>query len=84
MELPPTTSPTLNRNSHTPRQAPPHWRLPHMLTSLTSLFYKSQAWPRVCAAPSFPSQLGCLSLPWNLALGRETFLVSFLCERRFS
>jgi hypothetical protein len=56
----------------------------HALTSLTSLFYKSHAWPRVCAVPSFPGQPGGLRLPLNFAAGRETFLVSFLCEWHFS
>jgi hypothetical protein len=65
--------------------APPLPETPaHALTSVTSPFYKSHASPRVWAAPSFPGQPGSLSLPLNFALGRETFLVSFLCEWRFS
>jgi hypothetical protein len=56
----------------------------HTLTSSSSIFYKSHAWPWVCAAPSFPGQPGSLGLPLNFALGRETFLLSFLCERCFS
>jgi hypothetical protein len=55
----------------------------HVLTSLTPPFYKSHASPRVWAAPSFPGQPGNLGLKLNFALGCETFLVSFLCERRF-
>jgi hypothetical protein len=62
----PITAPHLNRNSHAPRQAPPLLETPsHALTSLTSLFYKSHAWPRVWAAPSFPSQPGSSGLPLN-------------------
>jgi hypothetical protein len=81
MEPFPVTAPTLNRNSLTPRQAPPLLETPtHALTSLTSLFYKSHTWPRVWAAPSFPSQPGSSGLPLNFALGCETFLMSFLCE----
>jgi hypothetical protein len=84
LEKLPRTAPSLTEIP-TLRQAPP---LPettlHVLTSLTSPFYKSHAWPRICAVPSFPRQPGSSSLPLNLALGRETFLVVFLCERCFS
>jgi hypothetical protein len=73
---------SLRQATSTPMAAPPLTETPrHALTSSSSLFYKSHAYPTVRAAPSFPGQPGSSSLSLNLALGGETFLLSFLCQR---
>jgi hypothetical protein len=65
-------------NSCALRQPHPYQRLPtHVLTSLTNPFYKSHAWPRFAAVPSFPPrQPGSLGLPLNFAL----WTWDFSCE----
>jgi hypothetical protein len=83
----PMIAPTFDKNSHAPIQAPPPSETPvHAPTSLPSLLYKRSrlAQSQPFLVPSFSRQSGGSCLSVNLALGCETFLMSFLCERRFS
>jgi hypothetical protein len=54
LEKLPRIAPPLNKFPHSKTAPPRPETTTHVLTSLTSPFYKSHTWPRFTAAPSFP------------------------------